>query len=124
MGNSKRIMRRLQDIRTLSGRGDQASAPHQAYMKLSCLEMEKFRRGKEKNSALNRVKNIDARFRDIEAEKAAILLALNEGNKNQESGARGQETDVSPIFDPRLLASSGGLKPAPRKNTGGFKLRY
>ncbi len=93
-------------------------------MKLSCLEMEKFRLGKEKNSALNRVKNIDARFRNIEAEKAAISLALNEGNKNQESGARGQETDVSPIFDPRLLASSGGLKPAPRKNTGGFKVRY
>ncbi len=93
-------------------------------MKLSCLEMEKFRRGKEKNSALNRVKNIDARFRDIEAEKAAILLALNEGNKNQESGARGQGTDVSPISDPRLLTSSGGPKPAPRKNTGGFKVRY
>ena len=51
----KRIMRGVQDIRTLSGRADEGTIPYKAYMKLSILEMEKFRRGKEKQSALEKV---------------------------------------------------------------------
>jgi len=41
-------------------------------MKLSILEMEKFRRGKEKQSALERVRNIDQRFQDIEAARQEL----------------------------------------------------
>ena len=73
---AKKIIRGIQDIRTISGRIDDRSVPHRAYMKLSVLEMEKFRRGKEKQSALDKVCEIDARFKDIEAEKRGILADL------------------------------------------------
>lgn len=101
MGGPRKILRGLQDVRTLSGRVDKSSDPYLGYMKVSCLEMEKFRRGKERASALHRVQSIDARFREIEAEKAALLQALG-GN----SGAGGEQ------------------KPAPRQNNGRFKIRY
>jgi len=69
---TKRIMKGVQDIRTLSGRVDEGTIPYKAYMKLSILEMEKFRRGKEKQSALERVRNIDQRFQDIEAARQEL----------------------------------------------------
>jgi len=74
----KRTMpiRGLTDIRTLSGSVDQAAIPYRAYMKLSCLEMEKLRRGKERESAVHRMRNIDARFQEIETEKAALFDSL------------------------------------------------
>ena len=73
---AKKIIRGLQDVRTLSGRVDKAALVYKGYMKLSCLEMEKFRRNKERESAMQRVNNIDARFSDIEREKKALLQAL------------------------------------------------
>ena len=104
---TKRIMRGLQDIRTISGRGDDISIPHKAYMKLSVLEMEKYRRGKEKQSALERVRNIDQRFQDIEAEKQKLILSLE---------AKGA--------DRRPISKLGGPEAAPRTTTGPFKIRY
>ncbi len=73
---TKKILRGVQDIKTLSGRADEGTIPYKAYMKLSILEMEKFRRGKEKQSALEKVQHIDQRFRDIEAERLGIVTAL------------------------------------------------
>jgi hypothetical protein len=73
---AKKIIRGLQDVRTLSGRVDKAAIVYKGYMKLSCLEMEKFRRNKERESAMQRVNNIDARFSDIEREKKALQQAL------------------------------------------------
>jgi hypothetical protein len=73
---TKKIIRGLQDVRTLSGRVDKTASVYKGYMKLSCLEMEKFRRNKERESAMQRVNNIDARFRDIERDKKALLQAL------------------------------------------------
>jgi hypothetical protein len=69
-------MRGLQDIRTQSGRVDQSSLPHKAYLKIAFLELEKFRRDAERRSALERVKNIEARFQEIEAEQGALLRSL------------------------------------------------
>jgi len=103
----KRIMKGLQDIKTISGRGDDASIPYKAYMKLSALEMEKYRREKEKQSALEKVRNIDRRFQDIEAERQEIISSLE---------ALG--THRQPIFE------LGGPKAAPRTTTGSFKIRY
>jgi hypothetical protein len=100
-------MRGLQDIRTLSGKVDQAFIPYKGYMKVSCLEMEKLRRGKERESAMQRVKNIDARFREIEAEKAALLQTLKERDC--------RNSDNAPGIQP---------KPTLRRSTGGFKFRY
>jgi hypothetical protein len=78
MAIPKKNVRGLQDIRTLSGNVDQRSVPHRAYMRITVLEMEKARREKEKESAMHRVKNIDGRFREIEAEKDELLRAVGE----------------------------------------------
>ncbi len=104
---ARKILRSLRDVRTLSGMVDKASNPYMGYMKVSCLEMEKSRRGKEKESALQRVKNIDARLREIEAEKKTILSALSGQNGDHPAGEPGPEPS-----------------PAPGRNSGAFRVRY
>ncbi|MFA5179684.1 MAG: hypothetical protein WC405_00060 [Syntrophales bacterium] len=106
---TKRVMRGVQDIKTLSGRADDGTIPYKAYMKLSILEMEKFRRGKEKQSALERVQKIDQRFQDIEAARQEIFSALEaKGIPRPVSGPRGPEVPTG----------------SPRTTTGPFKIRY
>ena len=104
---ARKILRSLRDVRTHSGMVDKASNPYMGYMKVSCLEMEKCRRGKEKESAQQRVKNIEGRFREIEAEKAAILAALSEQKGDPPARKRNPEPN-----------------PGPCRNTGAFKVRY
>ena len=103
-----RNLKSLQDIRTHAGRVDEAATPYKAFMKMSCLEMEKFRKERERKSAMTRVNNIDKRFREIEAEKAAILTHLE---KAPESIRR----------DPEKADSKPVTRPAP---TSGFRLQY
>jgi hypothetical protein len=97
----------MRDIHTLSGRVDRIANPHMAYMQITCLEMEKARKGRERASALQRVEIINARLRDIEAEKATLLRALTE------RGAALATAQPSP-----------GSWPVPSRRTGGLKLRY
>lgn len=66
-------IRGLRDIRTISGRVNQLSVPYKSYMQVACLEMEKFRRNIERNSAHQRVAAIDARLGEIEHQKAVLL---------------------------------------------------
>ena len=106
---TKRIMRGVEDIRTRSGSADEGAIPYKAYMKLSILEMEKFRRGKEKTSALERVHHIDQRFRDIEAERQKIITAL------EVMGIRRRR--LTGFEEPSRTA-------APRTTTGPFKIKY
>jgi len=103
-----RDIRGLRDIRTLSGSVNQVFQSYKAYMKLSCLEMEKIRRKKEKKSASKRIRDIDTRFQEIEAEKSALLKALDKQNSNCHSDK-----------DPGIES-----KPTPRRSTGGFRIRY
>jgi len=109
MATTKRNIRGLQDIPTLSGRVDQTSLPYKAYMKVACLEMEKVRRGKERESASFRINNIDARVEEIEDEKAALLQAQAERDKRCPADAR----DSGPKPDPPRSRAAGA-----------FKLRY
>jgi hypothetical protein len=104
---TKRIMRGVQDIRTILGRVNENTIPYKAYMKLCILEMEKYRRGKEKTSALERVQNIDQRFKDIEAERQEIIRSLE---------AQGTPHQRLPIVDVPAAA--------PPTTTGPFKIRY
>lgn len=104
---TKRIFRGIQDIKTISGRADKGALPYKAFMRLSVLEMEKFRRGKEKCSALGRVENIDARFRDIEKERAEIMQTLED---------RG--------FGKNPATGRGRPSAAPRSSRGAFSIRY
>jgi hypothetical protein len=102
-------MRGVQDIKTLSGRADEGAIPYKAYMKLSILEMEKFRRGKEKQSALERVRHIDQRFKDIEAARQEIIAVLE---------AKGIRRQRLPGIEETPKTA------APRTTTGPFKIRY
>jgi len=97
----------MRDIRTVSGKVDRIANPYMAYMQITCLEMEKARKGREKASALQRVESIDGRLRDIEAEKAALIRALAERGAAQAAGT-----------------PSAGSGPAPRRSAGGVRLRY
>jgi hypothetical protein len=106
---AKRISKGVQDIKTVSGRVDGQSTPHRVYMRLSVLEMEKFRRGKEKQSALEKVSNIDRRFGEIETEKREILASM-EGHGGQPGRTREPEEQTAP-------------SPS-RTGAGSFKIKY
>lgn len=105
---TKRVIRGLQNIKTLSGRVDDSTTPYKAYMKLSILEMEKYRRNKEKASALSRLQSIEQRFQEIEEEKRETLESLN---------AQGVPQPCRPRLARRFAA-------APLTSTGTFKIRY
>jgi hypothetical protein len=99
----------LQDIRSHSGRAREGAIPYRAYMRLSCLEMEKFRRTRERESAMVRVRNIDARFREIDSEEAMILGAITKQDKTGPSDAPGGDN-----VDNHLVAG----------NSVGFRFKY
>ncbi|KAF0193365.1 MAG: hypothetical protein FD167_5991 [bacterium] len=111
---NKKPRRTLQDVRTLSGRVDRAAVPYKAYMRLSCLEMEKFRRSLERESALNRIENINTRFQDIENEKAEILRSL--GNANSTLTSNNKQTSTN------STEQSAQTKASLCQN--GFKFKY
>jgi hypothetical protein len=91
----------VKDIRTFSGMVDRVSAPFRAYLRIACLEMERFRRGRERESAVQRTRNIEERFREIDKEKTMLLQSL----RTQDSPASGDQ-------------------PLPAANDGGFRFRY
>lgn len=97
----------LNQIRTLSGRVDQLSLPYRSYMQITCLEMERARRGMERKSASQRIALIDARLEQIEKAKQELLQAVAGEGRGAPARMPGLE-----------------LKPAPRRSTGGFKIRY
>ncbi|RJQ64288.1 MAG: hypothetical protein C4530_02180 [Desulfobacteraceae bacterium] len=107
MSLPKRTIRGLANIRTHSATRDQVSESYKAFLRIGALEMEKARRGKEKESALNRVQNIDARFREIEAEKSELLAAIGIPSTGDACGN-----------------PANGPKRAPARNKGGFKVSY
>lgn len=99
--------RGLNQIRTLSGRADQLSVPYRSYMQITCLEMERARRNMERKSASQRIALIDARIKEIEKTKQDLLQGLAASDDRAQA---------------RLLGSAP--EPAPRRNIGGFKIRY
>ena len=107
MAVTKRNVRGLEHIRTHLGRVHETWLPHKAYMKIAALEMERSRRAQERDSAKLRVKIIEERFREIEAEKAALLQSLTKANSGDQTGA------ARPV--------SGST---PRQSAASFRLRY
>jgi len=110
MAIAKKNIRGLQNIRSHSGSADQVSEPYRVFLRIGCLEMEKARRGKERESAMLRVKAIDERFQDIDAEKAGLLKEL-ELRKNIAVGV-----DV-----PGKKSNPGSN---PNRKPGAFKISY
>lgn len=97
-------LRGLRTIRTLAGRVDRLGVPHRAHLQIACLEIEKTRRASERRGASQRVAELDARLRAIEAEETALLQGLAERK--------------------RLGLSGAGMGPTPRRTAGAFRIRY
>jgi len=93
--------RGIQDIRTLTGKVRKATIPHEAYLRISHIEMEKARKTLESEKARQLMADIAARLAEIEAEKASLLQALAEGGGKLVPGRTG-----------------------PPRHTGGFKIKY
>jgi len=75
------LSRSLQNVRTLSTRSSHAALrPHELYLRLSSLEIERTRRATERRAALDRLGLIESRLSDIESEQDEIWQALAEGN--------------------------------------------
>ena len=99
--------RGVQHIRTHTGKVNRANAPHVAYLRIACLELEKARRSKEHQSASRRVADIDARMSEIDDETAAIVRNLEHtGGKDCSRGVR-----------PERAAAAEGHR-------GSFKITY
>jgi hypothetical protein len=93
-------LRGLQDIRTITGRVRKATLPHEAYLRISHIEMEKARKTVESEKARQLMADIAARLEEIEAEKTALLQSVGERGGNS-------------------LPRTG-----PPRSTGGFKIKY
>lgn len=91
MPAAKGHIRSVQDIKTHAGLASTNKDPHELYLRISCLEMEMYRRNKERESALRRVQTIEARFAEIEAEKQHLLDLLK--NLEQDRQACRKQTD-------------------------------
>jgi len=99
--------RGLKNIRTLSRRVDQRAQSHRTYMQITCLEMEKARRGAERRAATTRVAEIDARIQEIEEEKQTLLRLLD-----------------GPCPATAVPRGAVEAKPQPRKRGSEFRVRY
>jgi hypothetical protein len=97
--------RTVQDIRTMSERINETNNPQRKYLALAMLELEKARRNKEKQSASQRVANINQRLAEIETVQADLLAAA--------------EAELG-IDAPGKRAGGHGRPPA----AGGFQLAY
>ncbi len=93
--------RGIQDIRTLTGKVRKATIPHEAYLRISHIEMEKARKTLESEKARQLMADIAARLAEIEAEKEALLQAVGKGSGDAPLGRIG-----------------------PIRRAGGFKIKY
>jgi hypothetical protein len=93
--------RGLQDIRTVTGKVGKATLPHEAYLRISHIEMEKARKTQESEKARQLMADIAARLAEIEAEKESLLQSM---------GERGGKATLARI--------------GPSRSTRGFKIKY
>ena len=93
--------RGIQDIRTLTGKVRKTTIPHEAYLRISHIEMEKARKTQESEKARQLMADIAARLLEIEAEKENLLRTMGERGGN-----------------------STPARTSPPRHTGGFKIKY
>jgi hypothetical protein len=111
MSPPKRIIRGVKDIRTRSGTPDQVIVPYKAYMAVTALEMEKFRRETERDNLTRRLQTVNARLETVESEKEVLLQRL------------GREAGGRPARRPIHSSRPVGNYPA-TGHAGGFKFKY
>ncbi|MGD0460936.1 MAG: hypothetical protein ABSB74_00460 [Tepidisphaeraceae bacterium] len=72
-------IQRLADLRSIAGRpANAAKFPHEIYMRLCCLEMERFRREQEQSVAVTRARKCVERCRHIEMEVQELLRFIGQ----------------------------------------------
>jgi len=102
-----KTIRSLSSLRTHSGIAEGIILPYKAYMVVTTLEMEKFRREAERTKLLARFEFIKSRLQYIETEKAEILRRL------------GHSQGCPPIEAPKPKLSAMPVQPR-----AGFKMKY
>jgi hypothetical protein len=65
-------------------------------MRIAALELELFRRGQERQSAMSRVQSIDNRFQEIETEQSLLLKAIQTHKVGEEPRRSLDESSESP----------------------------
>ena len=71
----------MNDIKTHAGTVDQTFLPHKAFMRISCLEMEKAHRIKEMESSRRRIETVKKRLKEIETETDALMNRIKADTK-------------------------------------------
>lgn len=104
----KRIIRGVKYIHTRSGAPDQVIVPYKAYMAITALEMERFRRETERENLTLRLDNVNARLETVESEKEVLLQRL--GKEAGSSPARRPIHSSRPVGDCPAVAQAGGFK--------------
>jgi hypothetical protein len=88
----QKYLRGLADLKTRYGLGSSRVAPHTAYMKITSLEIEKLRLSRVREDAMQRIADVDARFREIQREKTALLAAIGPSASARPAAANGERT--------------------------------
>lgn len=74
--------------------------PHELYMKLTSLEIERSRRDTERDAVEKRLEIIDSRIRDIQAEQELVQAKLTQI----------REEKANPQVAPRKVTDGGNLQ--------------
>jgi hypothetical protein len=69
-------VRGISSVRTLAGRSDTSSSPQKAYLRLSLIELESARYAQEIVAVQRRLAALQARSREMDTEKAALLAGV------------------------------------------------
>lgn len=104
---SSRPTRSLTDIRTVAGKGSDASQRgYTNYFEMGALELERLRRSQEREVAMRRVSEIDRRIEEIDAQMARLRSEVdaNRAQRAEQEGAVGAR-QASPSSSRRRTAS-------------------
>jgi len=107
-------------LKSSSGKATRAGAnrsykDHELFMQITCLEMEKARKIVERQAALTRISEIDARLSGVESERVALLRQL------ADRGAIASQSDPAAVVpESEALAPRNAVASSP----GGFRIRY
>ncbi|MFM8330451.1 MAG: hypothetical protein ACKN9T_02055 [Candidatus Methylumidiphilus sp.] len=80
--------RSVSDIKTHSGRAKNKHETYRNYFQVGALELERWRREREREAASKRIADIDSRIADIEKEKNFLLAEAAENTVTHEAEAQ------------------------------------
>lgn len=101
--NHHKQLRGVGDIKTRSGGNAAENLPHKLHMRLCALEMERYRRDQERQVALARAANCQARCEEIEAEVHKLQQAIV---------SRVPRSEIAPDIKPDIHIAPAHKKPA------------